>query len=279
MTGSFNRHFNLFLLDDSPEDRAVYKHRLSKMPGISFDITEADNLQNAKDKIKANSYDCYVIDYNLPQANGLDFIRYILKARENDEKPSAFVLVTGQGNENIAAEAFKLGVHEYLTKESISDGVFGRPVINAIEKAQLTAQIKNFREQLERSNKELSDFTHMAAHDLKSPLRRIQSYCEILREDAIERLNEEDVSILERMELNARRMRELVDSLLSYSQINTESEIKRDIELNVLLDQILQEYQPQIDKVKGLVEIKNTVVIKGYPVRIKQLLVNLISKI
>lgn len=277
MSGSFEQHFNLLLLEDSPEDREMYKRHLGAIPGIQFSITEAGSFANAKKFVSESDFDCYVIDYNLPDCNGLDFVRYIMDAKNESAHSSAFVIVTGQGNEDVASEAFKLGVHEYLTKKNISNGALTRPILGAIERAQLTAQIQLVKHELERSNKALTEFTHTAAHDLKSPLRRIVSYCEILQEDAGHKLNDEENAILERIMVNAKRMRELVDSLLTYSLINAENEVKEKTDLKALLDEIVDEFDPHIIEHEARIEVKNLSEAVVHEVRIRQLFQNLIS--
>lgn len=278
MSSSFDQHYNLFMLDDSPEDREIYKRRLSKIPGVEFDITETGNIDQAKQMTLGRHFDCYIIDYNLPNSNGLEFIKYLQENRREYTKAAALIVVTGQGSEDIASEAFKLGAHEYLTKKSLSEAAsFNRPLMNAIERAQLTTQLQSYRDQLQRSHRDLSEFTHMAAHDLKSPLRRILSYCEILEEDAAERLNNEDKSILSRMSLNAKRMRELIDSLLAYSLVNANDEGKQEVDLREMVHDIVSEFQHQLEEDGGKISVDFLPRVSVFPIRMRQLLTNLIS--
>lgn len=276
-TGAFNQQFNLLLLEDSPEDREIYKRRLGAIPGIEFNITEAGNVENAKECIIAGDFDCYLIDYNLPDSNGLDFVRYLIDKKNDSAQAAALVIITGHGSEDVASEAFKLGVHEYLTKKAIYDGTLTRPILGAIERAQLTAQIQIVKNELERSNKALSEFTHTAAHDLKSPLRRILSYCEILQDEASGKLNEEENGILERIMVNAKRMRELVDSLLTYSLISAENEGKAKSDLKLLAEQTVDEFEPQLKETQGKVEVFDLPEVVVHDIRIRQLFQNLIS--
>lgn len=276
MGNPFESHFDVLLLEDSAEDRMVYKRQLSGIAGVSFDIDEALSVEQAKDKINAHNFDCYIVDYNLPDATGLDFVRHLRMSANGDGRDAAVVMITGQGNEDIVTEAFKLGAHEYITKRSIADEHFGRTILSAIERAKLTSELQHFREKLEQSNRDLSSFAHTAAHDLKSPLRRVVSYCEILQDDAVERLNEQDKNILERMAINAKRMQVLVDNLLSYSMIEYDGEEKENANLKELAEDVVNELEEQINEVAAKVTIKNLPQAKIYPVRMRQLLCNLI---
>lgn len=269
-------HYKVLLVEDGPEDREMYKRLLGKSAGARFTTSEAGSVADAKRMTDSDDYDCYVVDYNLPDADGIEFIRYLMDDADR-RHGRAIVMVTGQGSEEIAVEALKMGADDYITKKNISDGVFVRPLLNAIERAQLTSKILHYQNELERSNRELSDFTHTASHDLKAPLRRIISYCDILNEEAAPRLQDEDKKILERMQLNARRMQQLIDGLLSYSLIQYEKEEKATCDLNILLSELIDEFEPQIAECKAVIHAGRLPVLRAYPLRMRQLFSNLLS--
>ena len=54
---------------------------------------------------------------------------------------------------------------------------------------QQAAELRARAEQVDAVNRDLDDFTYMASHDLKEPLRGISGYCEILLEDYRDRLD------------------------------------------------------------------------------------------
>ena len=62
----------------------------------------------------AKPYDIVALDYQLPDMTGLDIARDFLS--RNKELP--IIIVTGRGNETIAAEALKIGVSNYIVKDS-----------------------------------------------------------------------------------------------------------------------------------------------------------------
>lgn len=269
--------YDILILEDSHDDLALYKRRLLAIKGTTFNITETYCAEEAKEKASNQNFDCYIVDYNLPGENGLDFVRHLWEQKEQDHSDAAIVVITGCGSEAIVAEAFRLGVHEYITKSNVLDGLFERPIFSAIERATLTSQIKSFQEKLQQSNRDLSNFSHTAAHDLKAPLRRILSYCEILQEDAAMRINQEDKEILKRMEINARRMQNLVENLLSYSLIKYEKEEKEVVDLNILMQDVLEDMGHDIQETNTKIEISNLPTLPVYSMRIRQLFNNLIS--
>ncbi len=72
---------------------------------------------------------------------------------------------------------------------------------------------------LERRNSELDDFAHVAAHDLKEPLRSMNIDAALLLEDHPDELEAEIVKRLERIMFMSRRMNKLVTDLLRFSRL------------------------------------------------------------
>jgi light-regulated signal transduction histidine kinase (bacteriophytochrome) len=108
--------------------------------------------------------------------------------------------------------------------------------------ARLEAQVQKLQEltrlleaknsQLARINRELDDFTYVASHDLKEPLRGISSYCQILSEDYAEKLDADGHRRLNSLVSLCQRLGQLIDDLLAYSRIGRTSPHLQKIDLN-----------------------------------------------
>ena len=277
MTHKDLKEYKILILEDNPADIDLYKRRLTRQDAAKFDLTTAGTIEEAKKCTENDQFDCFVIDYRLPDGEGLDFVHHLTQKFEDSATKPAILMITGQGNEEIAVAAMKAGVHDYLTKRSISDGFFVRPILNAIQRAELASQIHYYQNELERSNQELSDFTHTASHDLKAPLRRIISYCEMLEEDAGPKLSDDEKSMLSRMTLNASRMQNLINGLLSYSLIQSEKEEPEVTDLQKMVEDIRDEFLDQIEENDAKVIISALPTQQVYPMRVRQLFTNLIS--
>lgn len=73
--------------------------------------------------------------------------------------------------------------------------------------------------ELESSNKELESYSYSIAHDLRAPLRAITGFSQILKDDAKDKLDNENISILERIIAAGKNMSELIDDILELSRI------------------------------------------------------------
>lgn len=81
-------------------------------------------------------------------------------------------------------------------------------------------EIVKLNQRLQETNSELSAFAHSVSHDLRSPLRSIEGLAEALAEDSAGCLDETGQEYLTRLRNSAKRMKELIDDLLSLSRVS-----------------------------------------------------------
>ncbi|MBM4053742.1 MAG: response regulator [Planctomycetes bacterium] len=142
-----NNTYTILIIDDSPEDREMYKRYLS-VPGINtYNFIEAENGEDGLTVIKEHKPDCVLLDYLLPDTNGIDFINDALNKPGNND--IAFVLLTGYGNEMVAINAMKSGAQDYLVKDKLNSDLLLRTVRYAIEKKQSDKTIRINQERLQ----------------------------------------------------------------------------------------------------------------------------------
>jgi signal transduction histidine kinase len=265
MRAQAGESLKILVVEDNPEDRMLYR-RLLKSSGRSFDIRETASVAEGLAASREGSVDCVLLDYRLPDADGIEFIRDFRK----NNPDTAVVMVTGQGCEQTAVEAMKLGALDYITKSSVSEGFFVQSLLNAVERARL-------KQELTRSAVAMSEFTRTVAHDLKAPLRRIISYCDILREETEGKLGAEAGNYVDRLSVNARRLQKLVDDLLTYARAVHSREEKEKRDLRKILDEVLEALGAVIAENGATIRVGEMPMLAVYPSRIGQLFQNLIS--
>jgi signal transduction histidine kinase len=259
----------VLIVDDCTEDRVTYKRLLTRS-GSPYEIFEADSAQSGLALAMKHLLDCVILDYNLPDADGIDFIGSF---RHEARCPgAAIVMVTGQGSEETAVAAMKQGAIDYITKNTIAEGFFHQTIQNATERARLKAKVRQYREDLEKSNQALSEFAHIVSHDMKAPLRRISSYCELIREEAGEKLEGTEArSYIDRLVTNATRLQHFIDDLLAFSRVLHSHEDREAIDLTAVARDILEDFAPLIAEMHAAVTIEPLPVMEAYPVRMRQL--------
>jgi light-regulated signal transduction histidine kinase (bacteriophytochrome) len=112
-----------------------------------------------------------------------------------------------------------------------------------LRKAEELADMAN---ELDRTNKELEAFSYSVSHDLRAPLRHIAGYAELLDEYEGGKLSEKGVRFLSNIGDSARFAGNLVDSLLTFSQMGRNALRPSSVDLTPVIDQIVREFQPDI---------------------------------
>lgn len=117
----------ILLVEDDEVDRMAVSRSL-KTTGLSADIVAAIDCQSAIATLNQQSFDCVLMDYRLPDGDGLQLVQQI---RDFGLKLPLIVL-TGQGDEQIAVQLMKLGASDYLPKSKLSPEMLTRSVRNAV---------------------------------------------------------------------------------------------------------------------------------------------------
>ncbi|MEO6454507.1 MAG: ATP-binding protein [Ginsengibacter sp.] len=131
--------------------------------------------------------------------------------------------------------------------------------------------------QLETANKELESFSYSISHDLRSPLRAINGFTQVLVEDYLEKLDDEAKGVLDEIIRNSKKMGELIDNLLEFSRIGKQQISMVNVDMQELLDTVVTELkQEKPGKILKLT-IKKLGNVKGDRNMLKQVFINLIS--
>jgi signal transduction histidine kinase len=144
----------VLIVDDSPEDRALYRRLLEEDRGHRYRFLETDTGEEGLRIGREERPDCLLLDYRLPDLDGLEFLSRL--AEETGDDPLPVIVLTGQGSESVAVQAMKSGAEDYLLKSSISAESLGRAVANAVEKVALKRQILEHTNELSRTNADLT---------------------------------------------------------------------------------------------------------------------------
>ncbi|WP_338375142.1 PAS domain-containing protein [uncultured Flavobacterium sp.] len=138
-------------------------------------------------------------------------------------------------------------------------------------------QLRNRNKELEQNIKELSEFNHVASHDLQEPLRKIQTFISRINDKEKDNLSEFGIEYLGRIEKASNRMRVLINDLLQYSRTNRTEKIFEKIDLNEQLTNSLLELSQNIEDKKAIINHSKLPVINGISFQTQQLFTNLLS--
>jgi PAS domain S-box-containing protein len=127
--------FTVLMVEDFADDRELYRRSLEAASDCVYELLEADSVAAGLELCQTRSIDAILLDYLLPDGDGLDFLTE-LSVQSNGRIPPV-VMMTGQGNESTAVRAIKLGAEDYLVKRDLTPQLLQLKVRKSIENARL----------------------------------------------------------------------------------------------------------------------------------------------
>ena len=318
--------YSILLVDDDRVDRLAVK-RAFKKAGFSVDLTEAvsgvEAINQLREKearvnvsetnfspqtIQPNSsiFDLILLDYHLPDIDGLQLIAELKTL--NFTLP--IIVLTGQGDEELAVELMKAGAVDYLVKSKIEADNLSKAISNAIRvhQAEQAVNLANQRlratnELLVQKNRELerqqqqiklqniqlqksynlkSEFLATMSHELRTPMNAIMGFSQLLLRQSHDSLSAQQQNLVQRIFNNSNNLLNMINEMLDFSKIEAgKLEINpQKFDLNYLIKLTVEELRSlAINKQLNLVsEIELTDCCLFQDINlVKRALVNLLS--
>ena len=257
--------FSILLIDDDEVDRITVKRALKKAK-LSVKIAEAINgkqgIKHLKSSYGANldatkviatahsetdnhhyNFDLILLDYLLPDIDGLHLLSEINQLDLN----IPIIVLTGQGDEQIAVEMMKSGAADYLSKDRIEPEFLARSINNAVRvhKAEQAVKVANSRlrasnellviknQELERRQEQIklqniklqesynlkSEFLATMSHELRTPMNAIMGFSQLLLRQHTDPLSKQQQNLVSRIFHNSKNLLEMINEMLDFSKI------------------------------------------------------------
>ena len=133
-------HRTILIVEDSPEDREIYRRYLLRDHDYDYTIIEASLGKEGLNLWRQHEPDVVLLDYQLPDMNGLEFL--VSLQTQQPLTPISIVMMTGVGSEAIAVQAIKAGVQDYLVKEQITSESLKLALDATIKTVQIQTQLQ-----------------------------------------------------------------------------------------------------------------------------------------
>jgi light-regulated signal transduction histidine kinase (bacteriophytochrome) len=152
---------------------------------------------------------------------------------------------------------------------------FSKVTRDLTERKASEDRLREYTKELESQNQELEEFAYVASHDLQEPLRKIQTFSEIIHKN----LQNPEIAqkYLAKVDSSAKRMSELIKSVLNYSRLSKDGHQTTDVALNSILKDVTQDFELLIQEKNAVIESEPLPVIKGSSLHLNQLFANLIG--
>jgi len=191
----------ILLIEDDEGFAMLYERFLKSTESRQYILERAATAEAGIKACLAETFDCLVVDYHLPDASGAAMMK-ALRAELGDEMPPAIVLTASQGGEP-AIESLRARAEDFLPKRSLGAIALNNAIDNAISKAELKKAVRERNEKLEnayydlqKKTEELTRFYHTVSHEVKTPLTAIGEFVALIKDGIPGPVNEEQITIL-----------------------------------------------------------------------------------
>lgn len=166
---------------------------------------------------------------------------------------------------------YLLGISEDITeRKQVDDRIRHMNV-------ELEKRVKERTAQLETSNKELEAFSYTISHDLRAPLRAINGYSQIIKEEYAAGLSPIAVNYFDLIRKNALVMGQLVDDLLNFARLGRLALTKTKVDPVPIIDAIIENMQTELGTRKIKFIVDKLPACRADAAFLKQVYINLIS--
>lgn len=275
-------YVKVLIIDDLLHDiqyitRQLKSKRVHEIAHTEYDIQSTITGRDGLTQAQAFQPDCILLNYSLPDMNGLEFIDSLVEIRGELNVP--IVMLTGQDDEQIAISAMKRGVHDYLIKGNFNAGQLTWTISSALEKAKL-------QEALASKHEELEMFAARMAHDILGPLSNISLYAEYLESYADDQNlaaqkasdeSELQANPLKTIMASVEHIVDIVEAFRDYAHLGRTNIHLSEVNLDTIIDHILLLLRANINEVGAEILVDPLPTVIGDSAGLGQLLQNLIT--
>jgi signal transduction histidine kinase len=270
----------VLIVEDDDSTAELERRALAR---AGTDSITASKVASALELLEKQSFSAILLDYHLPDGDSWA----VVEAAELKRPRIPVVLVTGQGDEIVAAQAIDRGVAAYVKKSGTCwdqlPGVLRRVTKFSAEKERLRVAAAKFRVMAwvaETANNAKTEFLAGMSHEIRAPLSLVIGWTYLLEKTP---LSEDQRKCLDNIQLAGRALLGVVNNVLDLSKIEAGalSVENESIDLPELLRDLSQMLTESAHN-KGIELIVLPVAeplytVKGDAPRLRQILVNLVS--
>lgn len=293
----------MILIVDDIRANIVALKKILELHGLECDA--ATSGEEALKKILKKEYSLIIMDVQMPGMDGFEVAEALAGSNRTKDIPVLFLSAINKEKKYIS-RGYETGGVDYITKpvdpdllilkvktflklysqqnelKNIRDLLSKEIEIRkeAQENLELkvierTSELVQKNEELELRNHELQQFSWVVSHDLKEPLRKIEIFIKLIRENYLK----EDVKALDYVNrtINAsERMNKLITDLLEYSRLSS-NVVPAKANLNNILGEVLSDFDYLIEEKNAIIKVGDLPIISGIASQLRQLFQNLIG--
>lgn len=271
-------HKDILIVDDTPINLRVLAKILSDR---GYKVRKALNGQIALTACQTLLPDVILLDIMMPEMDGYEVCQRLKSDPKTQDIPVIFISALEDQWDKV--KAFKSGGSDYITKPFQIEEVLARVKHHlTIQQLQYRLKVQNaelqaLNAQLLRSNIELEQFAHVAAHDLQSPLQVIMGNADLLTWKYENQLGPDGDRYLTNIIEASGRMTQLIQDLLTYSKVGIPPQSFEVIDSNFVLEEALANLSGEISKSGATITHSHLPTVSGNEIQLMQLFQNMMA--
>ena len=282
------------------EDDAAARDSLCNLTAMQypdFVIHCADNGRSGLECFRLHSPHIVLTDISMPVMDGIS-----MSAEIKSLNPEVVIIaLTSYTDTRFLLKAIEIGIDHYLLKPLVCEKLYGvidnnvtliselsqrRKMKIALLKSQndlklanelLEQRVSDRTADLQILIREQESFNYSVSHDLRAPLRHINSFSAILIEEFAEQLPGQALSYLDRIRTASSRMGALIDHLLELSRVGRAQIKLGQVNLSEMASAILGSLQETEPRRCVEISVQDGITVSGDPSLLRQLLENLLG--
>jgi two-component system, sensor histidine kinase and response regulator len=262
------------------DDEGAQMRALTDTLGLEgYTIEGFTSAREALAALRPGDFNLLLTDLMMPEMDGIALIDAALKI----DPALCAIVMTGHGTIDTAVQAMQSGALDYILKPFKLNAIL--PVISRAlnvqqlrrENAELQERERRHSEQLAAAYQDLESFAYSISHDLRAPLRAIDSFGQILTEDFAQALGEEGGRLLNHIRNGSQKMDQLIVGLLEFSRIGRQALKREIIDMSAMAAAVAEEARVVHSGSTPSIEIADLPSISGDAIVIRQVWSNLIG--
>ncbi|HEY4444403.1 MAG TPA: response regulator [Steroidobacteraceae bacterium] len=262
------------------DDESAQMRALCDTLGLEGYATHGfSSAKQALAELRPGQFDLLLTDLMMPEMDGITLINAV---RRIDATLGAIVM-TGHGTIDTAVQAMQIGALDYILKPFRLNVIL--PVLTRAlegqrlrrENAELQEREQRRSEELAAAYQDLESFSYSISHDLRAPLRTIDSFAQVLEDDFSEPLGEEGRRVIGIIRRGSQKMDQLIVGLLEFSRAGRERLDLDRIDMTALAHSAAAEVLAAYTGPKPGIDIAELPTVAGDATVIRQVWCNLIG--
>ena len=300
-----NKKLRFLVVDDDEIDRMTVRRSLTKA-GFNLEIEEACDAEHAIQLVTEQSFDFGFLDYMLPDSDGLT----LLKELRCKGFTQPIVVLTGQGDEQVAVDLMKAGASDYISKSTVEPQRLRKTVTTSLriyraerQTEKVEAKLRANNELLKQKNKVLkaqkqriedqnqklieavrlkSEFIATISHELRTPMNSVIGFSQVLERQVHGELSDRQLEMVNRILTNGHQLQALINDLLDFSKIGAGGMQLQvtSLDLHQLVRETVADFRAMASKKSLALTFQcdlDDVQVVNDAVRVRQVLTNLLS--